>query len=100
MKRKLAAFIIFAIIILIPLPAKASPKPPAVLADSAILMDADTGKIIYDKNTNTAYPPASVTKIMTALLTLENCSLDDEVTVDSKSPLEDGSKIFIIEGEK
>lgn len=100
MKRILSIFIMLAIILLIPEYVFAGTKPPNILADSAILMDADTGKILYEKNINTAYPPASVTKIMTALLTLENCSLDDEVTVDSRSPLEDGSKIYIREGEK
>lgn len=100
MKRILSIFVIFAIIIFIPQPVWANAKPPVVLADGAILMDADTGKILYSKNMDKAYPPASVTKTMTALLTLENCSLDDEVIVDKRSPLEDGSKIYIREGEK
>lgn len=75
-------------------------KPPSVSADGAILMDAQTGKVLYEKNINSPYPPASTTKIMTALLTLENCNLDDEVVVGKKPPLADGSKIFIFEGEK
>jgi serine-type D-Ala-D-Ala carboxypeptidase (penicillin-binding protein 5/6) len=100
MKKILAAILAFTLIIFIPYPAAANSKPPSVLADGAILMDADTGKIIYGKNINAAYPPASVTKIMTVLLTLENCSLDDEVTIDSISPMEDGSKIYIYPGEK
>lgn len=74
--------------------------PPSVSADGAILMDAQTGKILYGKNIDKPYPPASTTKIMTALLTLENCNLDDEVVVGKKPPLADGSKIFIHEGEK
>ncbi|MDV3425680.1 MAG: serine hydrolase [Bacillota bacterium] len=100
MKRILSICVIFAIIIFIPQSAWANAKPPVILADAAILMDADTGKILYSKNIDKAYPPASVTKTMTALLTLENCNLDDEVTVDKRSPLEDGSKIYIREGEK
>lgn len=46
-----------------------------------ILMEASTGKIIYEKDAYTAVPPASTTKIMTAILTLEHCNLTDTATV-------------------
>lgn len=78
---------------------QASSSPPKVSADGVVLMDATTGTILYSKNENTIYPPASTTKIMTALLTLENCKLDDIVTVGKKPPLVDGSKIYIFEDE-
>ncbi len=78
----------------------AKDNPPAVSADSAVLMDATTGQVLYGKNMDTAYPPASTTKIMTALLTLENCNLDDVVTVGKNPPLAEGSKIYLFEGEK
>lgn len=48
---------------------------------SIFLMDADTGKILYSKNPFEKHYPASTTKMMTAILTLENCELDDIVTV-------------------
>lgn len=48
---------------------------------SCILIDAETGKILYEKNSNEVRFPASTTKIMTAILTVENCNLDDIVTV-------------------
>ena len=51
-----------------------------VYAEAALLMDMDTGEILYEKNINKKLYPASVTKIMTALLTLENCKLDEMVT--------------------
>ncbi|ERI90263.1 serine-type D-Ala-D-Ala carboxypeptidase [Clostridiales bacterium oral taxon 876 str. F0540] len=73
---------------------------PSVSADSAVLMDATTGTILYAKNMNTAYPPASTTKTMTALLTLENTKLDDVVKVSKKVPFVDGSKIGLYEGEE
>jgi serine-type D-Ala-D-Ala carboxypeptidase (penicillin-binding protein 5/6) len=73
---------------------------PAVSADSAVLIDAATGTILYSRNMNTAYPPASTTKVMTALLTLENTKLDDIVTVSKKVPFVDGSKIGIADGEE
>jgi serine-type D-Ala-D-Ala carboxypeptidase (penicillin-binding protein 5/6) len=77
----------------------ASEKPPSVSADSVVLMDAATGTILYSKNPNSAYPPASTTKIMTALLTLENAKLTDLVTVGENPPKMEPSKIYIKEGE-
>lgn len=79
---------------------KAQETAPAVSADSVVLMDATTGKILYEKNKNTAYPPASTTKIMTVLLVLENANLEDTVTVSKNAETADGSKIYIFEGEK
>lgn len=78
----------------------AETSPPKVSADGAILMDAVTGEILYEKNIDKPYPPASTTKIMTALLTLEKCKLDDVVVVGKKPPFADGSKIYIHEGEQ
>ena len=55
---------------------------PSVYCPSCILMEEQSGKILYSKNANTRMYPASTTKIMTAILTLENCKLD-EVAVAS-----------------
>jgi len=52
-----------------------------VHSGAAILVETSTGRILYDKNSKTRMYPASVTKIMTAVLTLENCNLDDIATV-------------------
>ncbi|CAM2845141.1 D-alanyl-D-alanine carboxypeptidase family protein [Hathewaya histolytica] len=76
------------------------PKEPTVSADGAVIMNGSTGEIIYGKNIDARYAPASTTKIMTALLTLENCKLDDEVIVKKNCENVDGSKIYIFEGEK
>ncbi|WPC42908.1 D-alanyl-D-alanine carboxypeptidase family protein [Clostridium sp. JS66] len=83
-----------------PLKAQAKADPPTVSADSVVLMDAITGYVLYGKNEDSAYPPASTTKLMTALLTLEKCKLDDVVTVGKNPPLVDGSKIYLFEGEQ
>lgn len=56
------------------------PTGPQVNADSAILMDADTGTILYSKNIHKQQYPASTTKIMTALIVSEQCRLDEIVT--------------------
>lgn len=52
-----------------------------ISAGAAILIDSSTEKILYSKNENEKMYPASTTKIMTAILTIENCNLDDTVTV-------------------
>lgn len=55
------------------------PAGPAVYAQSAIVMEVDTGMILYAKDIEQKNYPASITKIMTALLALENCDLNEEV---------------------
>lgn len=50
---------------------------PSTYSPSTLLMDLDSGKILYSKNANTRMYPASTTKIMTAILTIENCELTD-----------------------
>ncbi len=56
------------------------PDNVSVSAEGAIVMDADSGAILYGKNIHQPYYPASITKIMTALLIIENFDLDDTVT--------------------
>ena len=52
-----------------------------ISAESAILIDSSSERVLYSKNENEKMYPASTTKILTAILTLENCKLDDVVTV-------------------
>lgn len=54
---------------------------PNISAEAAILIDSSSEKIIYSKNESQKMYPASTTKILTAILTLEHCNLDDVVTV-------------------
>ncbi|WP_291648777.1 D-alanyl-D-alanine carboxypeptidase family protein [Clostridium sp.] len=77
---------------------KATELPP-VYSEGAVLMDGRTGKIIYSKNEHTQYEPASTTKVMTALIVLENAKLSDKVTIGEKPTLVDGSAIGIAKGE-
>ncbi len=58
------------------------PAAPSVSASAAVLMDADSGEILFAKNATDAMYPASTTKLMTALLSLENSSLSDIVDFD------------------
>ena len=59
------------------------PDAPATASGSVILIDADTGAILYEKNAYEKSYPASTTKILTGLLTIENCSMDEIVTFSS-----------------
>ena len=56
-----------------------------IYSPSFILIDSDSGKILYEKNAYKKMYPASTTKIMTAILTLENCKLDELVTVSDNA---------------
>ena len=56
------------------------PQGPEVACETAVLMEADSGIILYNKGMDELRYPASITKIMTALLAIENCSLDTQVT--------------------
>ena len=56
------------------------PEAPEISAGNGILIDADTGAILYEKNAYTKCYPASTTKILTGLLTVENCGMDETVT--------------------
>ena len=76
-----------------------------ISAKSAVLMDAETGTVLYVKNGAEALPPASVTKIMTLLLVAEALedgliSFDDKVLVSANAASMGGSQVFIKEGEE
>ena len=62
--------------------AHAAPEGPAISAKACVLMDAQTGQVIYALNAEEKRPMASTTKIMTTLLTLESGDLDTPFTVD------------------
>ncbi len=70
-----------------------------VSAKGCVLMEAETGEIIYGKNENLKLPMASTTKIMTTLLVLESGGLDDEFTVDSSAIMVEGSSMGLTEGD-
>lgn len=71
---------------------------PDITAPNAILIDYETGKVLFDKNGHVPAQPASTTKIMTAILTLENANLNDRIHLDYQ-PNVDGSSMFLLEGE-
>jgi D-alanyl-D-alanine carboxypeptidase (penicillin-binding protein 5/6) len=73
---------------------------PSISAESAILIDANTGQILFEKNANKSMYPASTTKIMTGILALELGNLEDKVVIDNETPYGiDGSHIALEPGE-
>ncbi|MEY8338834.1 serine hydrolase [Lachnospiraceae bacterium 62-35] len=68
-------------------------EQPEIQSEGAVLLDAATGTVLYGKNAYTQFYPASITKLMTGLLAVENCNLDDTVTFSKKATtnLESGS---------
>lgn len=56
------------------------PQGPQIYAESAVVIEASTGTILYNKDMDQVNYPASITKIMTALLAVENCAMDEVVT--------------------
>lgn len=77
----------------------ASTEIPPLEAQGVVLMDGTTGDILFSRNPDVQFEPASTTKIMTALVTLENVNLDDKVTIGENPPFADGSSIGILKGE-
>lgn len=61
------------------------PAAPQTEAANVILIDADTGGILYEKDADKRCYPASTTKILTGLLTIENCSMDETVTFSTEA---------------
>lgn len=84
------------------------PAPPAdgvtVTAPSALLMEASTGTVVYEKDAHTQLPPASITKIMTLILIFDalekgSIHLEDTVTVSEYAASMGGSQVFLEPGE-
>ena len=101
--KKLAAALLAAALLV--LPAQAVSGAPTVDAAAAVLMEKETGAILYEQNAHDKLEPASVTKVMTLLLVLEaiddgRLALDDMVTVSAHAASMGGSQVYLKEGEQ
>lgn len=74
--------------------AAAQPETDPLLLNSraAVLLDGDTGRILYGKNETEVLPMASTTKIMTCILALENAGPDTEVLISDRAGIDAGGK--------
>ena len=82
-----------AAVLLLPVPAR------AVSAKSAILMDAQTGRVLFEKSADERSLIASTTKIMTALVVCEQCNVLDRMRIPKEAVGIEGSSMYLKEGE-
>lgn len=71
-----------------------------ISAKSAYFVDIDTGQVVYQKNPHDRLPIASLTKVMTVILTMENKKLDDEVSISQQAADMEPDHMELIAGEK
>lgn len=100
MKKLLYFFV--SIMLLFPLPAMAAGNGeyPEIISEAAILMEAQSGAVLYQKNADIKMAPASLTKIATAIYAIEKGNLDDIVTVTKEATKVKGTRVYLVEGEQ
>lgn len=81
------------------LPASHSSADPRIKADAAILMDMKTGQVLWEKNIHRRLAPASTTKILTAIIAIEQGQLDADVTVSPRAAATRGSSMYLYSGQ-
>ncbi|MBO5280009.1 MAG: serine hydrolase, partial [Clostridia bacterium] len=69
-------------------------------AQSAVLIDARDGRILYEKDADTPRPMASTTKIMTAIVAIENGDVNEIIEITDEAVGVEGSSIYLQKGEK
>ena len=79
---------------------KENSSPPSINARSAIVLDRNSKKILYKKNELNRVKMASTTKIMTALIVIENSNLKDVITISKKASIVRGSRVGLKENDK
>ena len=102
--RKIGCILLICCLLFSLLPGKASASDLDVAGKSALLMDAATGTVLYEKNSHEKLSPASVTKVMTLLLIMEaidsgKIGWNDTVTASESAAAKGGSQIFLKVGE-
>ncbi len=103
--KRFTTTIIFILVFVLSLSVIAGAQDFEIDAESAILIDAATGQILFKQNPDEKLPPASLTKIMTLIVAMEeiesgDLSLDDQVTISRLAESMGGSQIFLGEGNK
>jgi len=96
---KRTAFLLFLFVLLFPFQAAGS-EELSLPAKGAILIDADSGRVLYAQNADAKYPMASTTKVMTCLLAVENCTPEEIVTAGPNAHGVPGTSIYLSKGEQ
>lgn len=91
---------IFVLTMILGMQTSVSAEPENLYALSAVLMDADSGRVLYEKEGETPRPMASTTKVMTCILALENAPGDDYVSVSANAAAQPDVQLNIQEGEQ
>ena len=91
-------FTLLCCLLLSAVPVSAAQEVPAVSAEAAVLMDRDSGRIIFEKNSDRSMEIASTTKIMTALVVLERCRPEQEVHIRHEWTCTEGSSMYLRAG--
>ena len=104
-KKRIAVLLLLCFAAALAAPAQAAEFTAPLDCKSAVLMEASTGRVLYEKNADAALPPASVTKVMTLLLVMEavdagKIKLDDMVPVSEHAALMGGSQVYLKVGEE
>ncbi|MFA9560277.1 D-alanyl-D-alanine carboxypeptidase family protein [Evansella sp. AB-rgal1] len=86
-------------LIIIPITSNAQGNPN-LNSEAAILMDRTTGELIYEKNADNKMYPASLTKIVTAIIAIETQDLSEIVTVSNKAIRAIGTRVYLLEDEQ
>lgn len=99
MRKSINLFLAIVILWMLSVPAFAIEQAPGVSAQSAIVIHADTGRVLYEKNADARMLIASTTKIMTALVAVEHCEMEEEVTIRPEWAAVEGSSMYLKAGE-
>ena len=104
-RKEIAVLLLLCLAVMLAAPCGAAEFTAPLECRSAVLMEASTGRVLYEKNADEALPPASVTKIMTLLLVMEaidagKIGLDDMVPVSEHAASMGGSQVYLKVGEE
>ena len=96
----ITANVIFSLILSFLVPCQSLAQTVNLTAECAILMEMSQGRVLYSKNEHAILYSASTTKMLTALVVIENCDLSQTVTVPAEAQGVEGSSIYLKKGEK
>ncbi len=99
LKLLVSATLLFTTLFALPISNARFDQSVSVSAEGAVVMERSTGTVLYGKNAHEQLPMASTTKIMTALVALERCELDEKVTVSHEAVGAEGSSMYLMPQE-